>query len=76
MVLRLLAYVAVVIVGGMMDAAIRDLLGTKGQHRSRGRGIVYGVFSTAITILRWEALVWALSGGIWQGAGLVVYLVS
>ena len=60
--LRLLTYVVVVIVSAMLEAAIREWLGTEIKHRSIGRGITYNVISFLFTVLAWEVLTWALHG--------------
>ena len=62
MVLRMLIYVVVVIVGAMLEAAIREWLGTEIKHRSTGSGITYNVISFLFTVLTWEILTWALHG--------------
>ena len=64
MITRMLVYVAVVIAGAVINAAVREWLGTEIKHRSPSQGIVYSIISALITIAGWEVLTWALSGAI------------
>ena len=60
MAIRLLIWLAVIVVGSVIESIVQDATGTEITYQTKTRRAIYGAVSGISTIVTWEVLNWAM----------------